>query len=103
MSIDSTSTYKVAIITGAAQGIGRAITLQLAVDGLAVIISDIASKLDQLNVVATEIQSKNGRVQVVLADVSSESDVNNLVAKTKEAFGGLDVVSSYCYLNRLII
>ncbi|KAL4257650.1 short-chain dehydrogenases/reductases (SDR) family protein [Pleurotus pulmonarius] len=92
MPIDSTSTYKVAIITGAAQGIGRAIAHQLAVDGFAVIISDIASKLGQLNVVATEIQSTNGRVQVVPADVSSESDVNNLVAKTKEAFGGLDVM-----------
>ncbi|KDQ22614.1 hypothetical protein PLEOSDRAFT_1109712 [Pleurotus ostreatus PC15] len=92
MSTDSTPTHKVAIITGAAQGIGRAIALQLAADGLAVMISDIASKLDQLNTVAMEIQSKKGRAQVVLADVSSESDVNNLVAKTKEAFGGLDVM-----------
>ncbi|KAJ8688921.1 hypothetical protein PTI98_012994 [Pleurotus ostreatus] len=92
MSTDSTPTHKVAIITGAAQGIGRAIALQLAADGLAVMISDIASKLDQLNAVAMEIQSKKGRAQVMLADVSSESDVNNLVAKTKEAFGGLDVM-----------
>lgn len=100
MSLNSTPVLKIAIITGAAQGIGRAIALQLASDGLAVVISDIASKIDQLNAVAAEIQAKNGQAQVVPADVSSESDVNNLVAKTKEAFGGLDVVSSdRCYMH----
>lgn len=86
---------KTAIVTGAAQGIGRAIAIQLASDGFAIVISDIASKQDLMDVVAAEIKSKNAESQtlVVPADVSSEADVNKLVAKTKDTFGGLDVVS----------
>lgn len=86
---------KTAIVTGAAQGIGRSIAIRLASDGFAVVISDVASKQELMDAVAAEILSKNAESQtlVVLADVSSEADVNNLVAKTKDMFGGLDVVS----------
>ncbi|KAL4257651.1 short-chain dehydrogenases/reductases (SDR) family protein [Pleurotus pulmonarius] len=85
---------KTAIVTGAAQGIGRAIAIQLARDGFDVVISDLASKQDLMNAVAEEILLINteGQTLVVPADVSSETDVNNLVAKTKDVFGGLDVM-----------
>lgn len=87
---------KTAIVTGAAQGIGKAIAIQLANDGFSVVISDIAAKQSLMDDVAAEIKAKNPDTQtlVVPADVSSASDVNNLVAKTKETFGGLDVVRS---------
>lgn len=87
---------KTAIVTGAAQGIGKAIAAQLANDGFSVVISDIAAKQSLMDDVAAEIKAKNTDSQtlVVPADVSSASDVNNLVAKTKETFGGLDVVRS---------
>ncbi|KAF7416121.1 hypothetical protein PC9H_002381 [Pleurotus ostreatus] len=85
---------KTAIVTGAAQGIGKAIAIQLANDGFSVVISDIAAKQSLMDDVAAEIKTKNvdARTLVVPADVSSASDVNNLVAKTKETFGGLDVM-----------
>ncbi|KAF7416105.1 hypothetical protein PC9H_002365 [Pleurotus ostreatus] len=98
---------KTAIVTGAAQGIGRAIAIQLASDGFAIVISDIASKQDLMDVVAAEIKSKNAGSQtlVVPADVSSEADVNKLVAKTKDTFGGLDVMvanAGICLANPIL-
>ncbi|KDQ22613.1 hypothetical protein PLEOSDRAFT_1087194 [Pleurotus ostreatus PC15] len=98
---------KTAIVTGAAQGIGRAIAIQLASDGFAIVISDIASKQDLMDVVAAEIKSKNAESQtlVVPADVSSEADVDKLIAKTKDTFGGLDVMvanAGICLANPIL-
>ncbi|KAG9225657.1 hypothetical protein CCMSSC00406_0007514 [Pleurotus cornucopiae] len=98
---------KTAIVTGAAQGIGKAIAIQLANDGFSVVISDIAAKQSLMDDVAAEIKAKNPDTQtlVVPADVSSASDVNNLVAKTKETFGGLDVMvanAGVCWSNSIL-
>ncbi|KAJ8688919.1 hypothetical protein PTI98_012993 [Pleurotus ostreatus] len=60
-----------------------------------------------MDVVAAEIKSKNAGSQtlVVPADVSSEADVNKLVAKTKDTFGGLDVMvanAGICLANPIL-
>ncbi|KAF4588042.1 hypothetical protein EYR38_010003 [Pleurotus pulmonarius] len=96
ISMSSNTQPRTAIVTGAAQGIGKAIAIQLANDGFSVVISDIAAKQSLMDDVAAQIKAKNTDSQtlVVAADVSSASDVDNLVAKTKETFGGLDVVRS---------
>ncbi|KAJ1300464.1 hypothetical protein OPQ81_005279 [Rhizoctonia solani] len=83
---------KVAIITGAAQGIGRAIALRLAVDGMDIAILDLPSQQDSLERVSEEIQAIGGKALVLMADVSNEQEVQNAVKRTVEALGGLDVM-----------
>ena len=86
---------RVALVTGAAQGIGEAIALQLAQDGLDVAINDIPSKKLQLEEVATAIEGKHRRALVVCGDISSEDDVSSMVSKTVAELGGLDVVCHF--------
>ncbi|KAL5632106.1 hypothetical protein ACGC1H_000208 [Rhizoctonia solani] len=83
---------RVAIVTGAAQGIGRAIALRLATDNLAVGVNDIPSQLEELNNLVVEITSRGGQALAVPADVSKESEVIEMVQAVSNAFGGLDVM-----------
>lgn len=83
---------RVALVTGAAQGIGEAIALQLAQDGLDVAINDVPDKEAQLAKVAQAIESKGRRAVVVCGDVSLEPDVASMVSRTVADLGGLDVV-----------
>lgn len=84
---------RIAIVTGAAQGIGEAIALRLADDGLDVAVADLPAKREQLQVVAEAIKAKGRRTVVLTGDVTVEADVAALVDNTVEALGGLDVVS----------
>lgn len=86
------SPTRVAIVTGAAQGIGRSIALRLAADGLDVAVNDVQSQKQALDAVVSEIQAKGRKAVALTADVSSEEDVKNMVEKTVEQLGRLDVV-----------
>jgi glucose 1-dehydrogenase len=82
---------KNALITGGSSGIGRAIALAFGKEGANVAVN-YRRQADEANAVAAELQ-KLGRKSVALqADVSAVADVQQLVAKTVEAFGGLDVL-----------
>ncbi|KAF5314474.1 hypothetical protein D9619_011914 [Psilocybe cf. subviscida] len=81
-----------AIITGAAQGIGRAIAIRLAADGYSIIVSDITSQQAKMDDVVSAIQAKGGQAIAVVADVTKEADVDNLVQKAVAEFGGLNVM-----------
>ncbi|OSX59746.1 hypothetical protein POSPLADRAFT_1149702 [Postia placenta MAD-698-R-SB12] len=83
---------RVAIVTGAAQGIGRAIALRLADDHLEVAVNDLASKTDQLQELVSQIQTRGGRSLAVPADVSKEDDVRDMIAMVVHEFGSLDVM-----------
>ncbi|KAF8152799.1 hypothetical protein K438DRAFT_2079180 [Mycena galopus ATCC 62051] len=81
-----------ALVTGAAQGIGRAIALQLAADGFDVALNDIPSKGPQLDAVKEEVIKVGRRAAVFPADISLDAEVKNMVAGAVKAFGGLDVM-----------
>ena len=89
----STAPIRVAIVTGAAQGIGRAIALRLASDGLAVAVNDIAAKKDKLAELVALIEQKNVRGLAVPADVSQEDEVRGMVDEVVAQLGRVDVVS----------
>ncbi|KAL6303212.1 NAD-binding protein [Sparassis latifolia] len=83
---------RVAIVTGAGQGIGRAIALRLADDGLDIAVNDIASNSVKLDEVVGEIQAKGRRAIPLIADVSVEAEVKTMVEKAVEELGGFDVM-----------
>ncbi len=81
---------KVAIVSGAAQGLGTAFTRALSEAGAEVIAFDVQ---DAIAGVAESIESATGnRVLGIKADVSKREDVEQVVATAVEAFGGLDVL-----------
>ncbi|KAJ7776318.1 NAD-binding protein [Mycena metata] len=86
------SPYKVALVTGAAQGIGRAIARRLADDGLDVAVNDIASKSEELDTLVDEIRQKGRASSKCIADVSQEEEVKEMVEQVVKEHGGLDVM-----------
>ncbi|KAF8870371.1 NAD(P)-binding protein [Infundibulicybe gibba] len=88
----TTTSRRVAIVTGAAQGIGRAIALRLADDGHDVAVNDLKSRISLLEATAAEIKAKGGRVIITAADVSVEKEVQDMVQQTVNQLGGLDVM-----------
>ena len=81
---------KVAIVTGARQGIGHGIAIALAKEGCDIVLSDI-NKKDGDKIVA-EIEKIGARAIFVQCDVSRKSHVNSLVAKAVKVFGKLDIL-----------
>ena len=80
---------KVALVTGAASGIGKAIATRLAAEGACVVIADLA--LDRAQATAAELGTADVAVGVQV-DVSDEGAVRSMVAAAALAFGGLDIV-----------
>lgn len=79
---------KVALITGASTGIGRATAEAFAARGAAVVIA--ARRKEELEQLAGEIKSRGGKASVVVTDVAIAKDVERMVAHTLETFGRLD-------------
>ena len=85
-------TTKVALVTGGARGLGRAIALRLAEDGLDVAVNDLPNT-SELDDVVREIESKGRRSLAVPADVSLEEGVEKIIQQVVQKLGSLDVVS----------
>ncbi|MEW6233677.1 MAG: SDR family oxidoreductase [Chloroflexota bacterium] len=81
---------KVALVTGAGSGIGRAIAVRLAREGVAVVVADIDEHGGAETV--RQIEADGGRAAFVLADVVVEADVRAMVNFTEQHFGGLDIL-----------
>lgn len=82
----------VAHVTGAAQGIGKAIALRLARDGHDVAVSDLPASRDQLEETSKEISASGVRSVALTGDVSDPESVRGLVTGTAEQLGSLDVI-----------
>ena len=81
---------RVALVTGAASGIGKAIAVRLAAEGAAVLVTDVND--EQGHAVVTSIVEAAGRASFAHLDVTSESDWATAVAKVVDEFGGLDIL-----------
>jgi NAD(P)-dependent dehydrogenase (short-subunit alcohol dehydrogenase family) len=80
---------RVAVVTGGAMGIGKAIAARLAHDGASVVLADL-QKFDQA---AAEIAKSSGaRTLGLQVDVSAESDTGRMAAETMRAFGRIDIL-----------
>jgi NAD(P)-dependent dehydrogenase (short-subunit alcohol dehydrogenase family) len=88
---------RVAVITGASRGIGRAIALRLARAGARVVVS--SRKLENVRPVADEIVAAGGEALAVQAHVGHTEDVAALVARTIEAYGRIDVAVNNAATN----
>lgn len=83
---------KVAIITGAASGIGKKIAETFAGEGAKVVIADL--NLDQAEATAKEINAAHGQAMGVNMDVTNEAEVNQGVEKVIKTFGPIDILVS---------
>jgi len=79
---------KVAIVTGGAMGIGRAMAEGLAFEGASIVIADIA----RADVSANEMKEKGFQVIGIKVDVSFQEDTERMAAETVKAFGRIDIL-----------
>ncbi len=89
---------KVAIVTGASRGIGRAIALALASQGAKVVAS--ARNAEALAELTAEIKSQGGDALAVVGDVAVEDDANNLVKQAVAAYGQVDIFINNAGITR---
>lgn len=81
---------RVAIVTGAASGIGKATAERLAQEGAAVLVTDIQVEAGEATV--TGIEEAGGRAAFIRHDVTSEADWEAALAKAAEDLGGVDIL-----------
>lgn len=84
-------TEKIAIVTGASAGIGRAIAERLAQEGATVVVN-YGKSADKAKAVVAGIESKGGKAVAVQADMSKIADVRRLVREAVQRFGRLDIL-----------
>ncbi len=93
---------KVAVITGASRGIGRAISLAFAEAGAALVVSSRNKRPPELEKVAEEVRSLGARVQAIPAHVGKNEQVENLVRRTLEEFGRIDILVNNAGANPVL-
>jgi 3-oxoacyl-[acyl-carrier protein] reductase len=86
-----TASQKVALVTGSATGVGRACAVRFAKLGFAVVVNYSKSEADAAET-AEEVRACGGRVLLHQATVGNDAQVREMVARTRDEFGGLDVL-----------
>jgi len=87
-----TEQAKIALVTGASRGIGRAIAIGMAKRGFDVAINDIERQQDTLEEVAHAIEATGRRALIVHADVSNKAQVEAMVSNVVDVFGRIDAL-----------
>src|SRR6201993_478144 len=88
---------KVAIVTGSSRGIGRAIAEGFAEAGARVVIS--SRNQAPCDEVVEAIRRKGGQAIAITCRISDKEQIENLVAKTREAWGGVDILVCNAAIN----
>jgi NAD(P)-dependent dehydrogenase (short-subunit alcohol dehydrogenase family) len=81
---------KVALVTGAGSGIGRALVQRFVVGGAAVVAVDIVE--EPLQKVVAELQAQEGKVTACVANVASDADVERMLTTATSTYGRLDIL-----------
>lgn len=89
---------KIAIVTGAARGIGFGIASKLAEKGATVVVSDVNA--DSANAAVEKIVAAGGKAVAILADVSNHEQAKNLINSTIEKLGDLHILVNNAGINR---
>lgn len=90
MNIDLST--KVAVVTGAAQGIGAAIARTLAAAGATVVITDLEALSELAGVVLSDILAEGGKAEFMTLDVSAEQHWQSVMDHVEQQYGGLDIL-----------
>jgi NAD(P)-dependent dehydrogenase (short-subunit alcohol dehydrogenase family) len=93
---------KVAIITGASRGIGRAISRAFAEAGADLVVSSRNKRPPELEKVAEEVRSLGRKALAIPAHVGKREDVENLVQKTLQEFGRIDILVNNAGANPIL-
>jgi short-subunit dehydrogenase len=80
-----------ALVTGAAGGLGHAISRALAAEGANVVLSDLEG-IPQLDALVSELRARGARTEAVTADLTQRADAQSLVANAEEALGPIDIL-----------
>ncbi|SMF06573.1 3-oxoacyl-[acyl-carrier protein] reductase [Xaviernesmea oryzae] len=96
----TTNGQRVAIVTGASKGIGRAIALRLAKDGIAVVVNYATSR-EAADTVVAEIEAGGGRAVAVQADAGLPSAAADLFDAAEKSFGGVDILVNNAGIMKL--
>ena len=91
---------KIAVITGSARGIGKAIALKLAEVDADIVLNDIEAAAQTLEETAAEVRALGRKVLAVTADVSSSEDVNRLIDTAVKEFGRVDILVNNAGVTR---
>ena len=91
MAAGSELNGKVAVVTGASRGIGRAVAERLARNGASVIVNYVASAEKAAQAVAT-IEQNGGTAKAIQANISELSDIRRLFEETMQCFGRIDIL-----------
>ncbi|HSV49646.1 MAG TPA: 3-oxoacyl-ACP reductase family protein [Candidatus Acidoferrales bacterium] len=92
---------KVALVTGANSGIGKAVAFYLAEEGADIVV-DYVMRTEEAEAVVKEIETMGRRAMAIKADVSSAAEVKNMFAKVIEEFSTLDILVNNAGIGNLI-
>ncbi len=90
---------RVAVVTGASRGIGKAIALELAKRGAQIVINYNRSA-DAAEALVAEVEADGGKALAVQADVANFDDAHNLIKTAIDEFGGLDILVNNAGITR---